>query len=279
MTHLETPAKINLWLKVVGLRQDGYHLLNTLMVPISLFDQIQVQETPDQDEITYIVKGQTTPIEGDILQKTLKKIRQNHQVPPLKITVNKNIPMGAGLGGGSSNAGALLSYLHTHFQVPMATITKLAPEIGADVPFFINPTPAIATGIGENLKPVAVTPMWLVVAKPNFSMSTPEVFKQFDASSPQNQESTNNDTLNQFDINNLPPLLTNDLEQAASHINPQVTQLKSALQEQGAAGSLMSGSGSSVFGLFLDESRAEKAQKNLQKAYANYDLYMCRTLG
>ena len=177
-------------------------------------------------------------------------------IAPLNVSIHltKRIPAGAGLGGGSSDAAAVLNHLNRYYKQPFSntTLRTLALELGADVPFFINARPALATGVGERLEPYAALPPWaVVVVYPSFSISTGEVFKNLNLRLTKCEKH-----LRYFPFKygkfDMARHLCNDLETVAIRQFPVIRKIKNELLNQGAMGALMTGSGSAVFGLFAD---------------------------
>jgi len=254
-----SPAKINLFLHVSEKRQDGYHEIVSLMSCVSLYDIISFDfgggitsvmctdpEIPC-DERNHALKA---------AHLFFEKFRKNEGV---KIRIEKNIPAGAGLGGGSSNAATVLSCLNKWFENPFSVeeISEMGLEIGADVPFFLHKKPSLATGIGEKLKDYPLKLAYkILIVYPGFGVLTKEVYNNL------NLRLTNCKNklkklafMQEFDLK----LLCNDLESAAISKYPEINEAKEAILKQGAAGVLMSGSGSSVFGLFSNNDSAINA--------------------
>lgn len=263
--ELQSPAKINLFLEVTGKRPDGYHNLSTLMCCIGLCDSIHLSFKKKQTTVSCshpnVPEDKTNLAHraATLFYKTVK-IREG-----VHIVIDKKIPVGAGLGGGSSNAAAVLKGLNAFYDSPLTdnTLITLGKSLGADVPFFISGKPAIATGIGDILTPcphIESCPVLLIY--PSVPVSTAEVYKNL------NLRLTKNKKINTkifFRLNKLnwgrdaPKLLYNDLETAASAICPEIQKAKAALLQNGALGALMSGSGSAVFGIFENFEKAKKA--------------------
>jgi 4-diphosphocytidyl-2-C-methyl-D-erythritol kinase len=263
------PAKINVFLRITGRRPDGYHLLDSLMVPISLCDEIQLEAWNvergtwnDTRAITVTCDDPTLPTdETNLAYKAATLLCKEANVQArIAIDLRKRIPAGAGLGGGSSDAAAVLKGLNTllaaGFDEPR--LCSLATRLGADVPFFIPCRPARVQGIGEILTPVsALPPQWFVVVIPPFGVSTPWAYCQFDELPSQNDAFVPVELID----GEWPSvqLLLNDLERAVIPAHPLIGELKEQLLQLGAESALMSGSGSSVFGMFADRVRAEQA--------------------
>jgi 4-diphosphocytidyl-2-C-methyl-D-erythritol kinase len=263
---ISAPAKINLFLQVLGRRGDGYHELRTLMCCIGLHDTLIIRmDTPDNG-----LTCSDPRIPCDESNLVLKAVLLFNQVlaaettiTPLNVSVEliKRIPVGAGLGGGSSDAAAVLNHLNRYYHHPLSEreLHAQALSLGADVPFFIHGRPAIATGIGERLEPYAgLLPWGVVVVFPGFGISTAEVFKNLNLGLTKCEKRLRYFPFKygKFDIVHH---LCNDLETVAAYRFPVIEKIKKELLNQGAIGSLMTGSGSAVFGLFSDLQAAHRA--------------------
>jgi 4-diphosphocytidyl-2-C-methyl-D-erythritol kinase len=273
---IRAPAKINLWLRVVGKRSDGYHLLDTLLLPVSLYDEITIEkgrksgkQNALKDRIRVSCDDPSVPqgrqnlaCKAALLILTEKGIDE-----PVKIRIRKRIPVGAGLGGGSTDAAATLVGLNRLFRLgfTLKRLEKISSALGADVPFFIRGVPARARGIGERLTPLRRVPrLWLVIVYPGFPVSTAWAYGNL---SPKLTKGIVNISINLSlgSSANLRKLLVNDLETVTMGRYPRIGSLKEELARQGAVGTLMSGSGSSVFGVFPSKRSAERAFRRLRK--------------
>ena len=268
--ELRAPAKINLYLKVVGRRNDGYHELRTLMCCIDLYDTLQLRMGTDQSGI--VCSDPDLPRDGSnlVLRAAMDyhaALEADTDILPQNafIHLTKRIPSGAGLGGGSSDAAAVLNGLNQYYGAPFdrSKIMALALKIGADVPFFIDGRPALASGVGEVLSPYdRLPPYGVVVVYPGFGISTAEVFKNLNfgltkCEKPHRYFLFNKGKSDRFCH------MCNDLESVAIRQFPVIETIKKELLNQGAVGALMTGSGSAVFGLFADLSSAQTAAKVL----------------
>lgn len=271
---IRAPAKVNLFLRVLGRRRDGYHVLDTLIVPVSLYDDIEIRRLPAKPQqsanprITIACDNPVVPRGEENLayraaQLLLEQVDRRTSV---HIYIQKRIPLGAGLGGGSTDAAATLLGLNRLFKLNLsaARLESLALRLGADVPFFIRARPARAHGIGERLRPVTrLVHFWLVILYPGFPVATGSVYKKLPKKltkpTPGNSIAT---FLKRFD--RLPELLVNDLECVTLESYPKIRSLKEKLLREGAAGGLMSGSGSSVFGVFGSKRLAQRAFDRLR---------------
>ncbi len=262
---------------MVGRRKDGYHLLDTVLVPISLYDEIEIQKfKSDNDraessrtriEVTCdhpLVPAGRQNIAFRAADLIMKAADINQRV---SLHIHKNIPVGAGLGGGSSDAAAILVALNRLFRLgySIRKIEKLGLLLGADVPFFIRGRPARARGIGERLTPlVKFRRFWLVILYPGFPVSTAWVYGKLHPKLTKSKVNTSIiASLRSFA--EIRKVLVNDLEAVTIGKYPRIGLLKERLRREGAVGVLMSGSGSSVFGIFANRRLAFSAFKRLKK--------------
>jgi 4-diphosphocytidyl-2-C-methyl-D-erythritol kinase len=253
------PAKVNICLRIVGRRDDGYHLLDSLMVPVSLYDEILIDVQSGALDIVVTCNDPTIPTDRTNLAYRAAALlcRETDTQGKISITLHKRIPAGAGLGGGSSNAAAVLKGLNTLLSVklPDDQLCALGARLGADVPFFIPCCPAKVTGIGEILTAISPLPLcWFVIVVPPFGVSTPWAYRRFDELPP--AETSQSQGVSCWPSSE--PLV-NDLEQAVIPAYPQIGKIKDSLLHLGAEGALMSGSGSAVFGIFRSRVSAEQA--------------------
>lgn len=273
--HVLAPAKINVFLRITGRRPDGYHLLDSLMVPINLCDEINLEAWNvergtwnDQETITVTCDDPTMPTdETNLAYKAARLLCKEAEVKAhISIDLRKRIPAGAGLGGGSSDAAAVLKGLNVLLSLGFdeQRLCSLATRLGADVPFFIPCRPARVQGIGETLTLLpALPPKWFVVVVPSFGISTLWAFRRFD------ELSSQEDMVGAIELSDRQwpegKLLVNDLERAVIPVYPLIRELKEKLLQLGAESTLMSGSGSAVFGMFAGRLAAERAAKPLEK--------------
>ena len=271
--HL-APAKLNIRLKVVGRRPDGYHELVSVMVPVGLYDRIELQMTAGRNvEIT--CSGISVPTDEENLAYRAAKAFLSHAGLDhgVSLRLTKNIPVAAGLGGGSSDAACVLSALNRLCSFPLspADMEKEALRLGADVPFFLNATPSIARGIGEILEPIEAWPrLWYVIIMAPIRVSTSWVYGKFAGLSSREQGLELTTDEYHFIMTNLQrkPLrfdhfLENDLERVTASLFPVINSIKKSLVDAGAEGALMSGSGPGVFGVFGSKDRALDAKRHL----------------
>jgi 4-diphosphocytidyl-2-C-methyl-D-erythritol kinase len=259
---VHAPAKINLALKILRKRADGYHDIKSILQKVSLYDTLSLKRSPLQG-ITVTADDPSIPTDSRNLAYRAADLllKQQKITPGISIHIKKRIPAGAGLGGGSSNAAATLTGLNKLLRCNLTEteLLRLGVEIGADVPFFIYDKPsALAEGIGEQLSPVTIqVPLWLVIVFPGFSISTKWAYENYRVLT---NEGKNIRIPPYFEqLNSVLHILSNDLENVVTKQYPEIQEIKHTLIQAGACGSLMSGSGSSVFGIFPDEQQAQEA--------------------
>jgi 4-diphosphocytidyl-2-C-methyl-D-erythritol kinase len=262
--RIQAPAKINIMLKVVGKRADGYHNLVSIMVPVDLCDHIYLRPT-QKPGIRLTCRGLPLPSgDGNLVFRAAEAFyREVSLTPGIHLTLEKVIPVAAGLGGGSSDAAVTLLALNDRHQkmLPQPSLLAVAARLGADVPFFLYRRPCIATGIGDMLEPLDSWPhLWYLIVKPPFSVSTEWVYRNFklELTSTSSADILNYLKKQPFEISRL---LENDLEKVTASHFPVILTIKKALLEAGAVGASMSGSGPTVFGVFTDRDRLNDAAR------------------
>lgn len=259
---LQSPAKINLFLKIVAKRPDGYHDLFSLMCAIGLYDYIHIR--PGEHTVSITCAHPDVPEdESNLAARAVLKFYEviGMNPPGIHIEIQKKIPVGAGLGGGSSNAATVLTALNRFLNNPLPgpVLKKIGSGLGADVPFFLSGEPALASGIGDQLQAIGpICPYHVVIVDPMIPVNTGKVYKSFKLRLTK-CEKINNEL--KFKKSCLDPIdyLCNDLETVTARMHPEINQIKDALCAAGARGACMSGSGSSVFGLFDDRAKANQA--------------------
>ena len=263
------PAKVNLFLRIIGQRPDGYHLLDSLMAPVSLYDEIEItaeKTVGTGPHIRVCCNDPGIPTDqSNLAYRAAALLCQEAGIGThITMTLHKNIPAGAGLGGGSSDAAAVLKALNQAFSLGLNTarLCRLAAQLGADVPFFVPCQMARVGGIGEILTPLPPLPQrWLVIVVPGFPVSTPWAYQRFDALQPDLPEPHAIDRIPPLDTQQWPnaALFVNDLEQGVLPEYPLIADRKKQLSVLGAEVALMSGSGSAVFGIFKTQEDATHA--------------------
>ncbi len=258
------PAKVNLYLRVVGKRRDGYHLIDSLMVPVSLYDEIEITTSrTTKSVLTVTCDDPIVPVgKKNLAYKAAALVLDRASVSErVHIHIRKKIPVGGGLGGGSSDAASTMLGLNQLLDlgVTKRSMLELATQLGADVPFFVHGHPAIVRGIGERLKLLTSVPkLWIIILYPGFPVSTRWAYQSLKFKLTKVIRNTKLN-LHLDNCGELAPLLVNDLEGVTIRRYPRIAHLKQRLLQEGAIGALMSGSGSSVFGIFAAEKRAKKA--------------------
>ena len=271
-----SPAKINLFLQITGKRSDGYHDLFSLMCCIGLYDTVSldvgVKKTAVSCEHPHVPEDRTNlaVAAADLFYRQLKK---NDGV---NIAIKKEIPVAAGLGGGSSNAAAVLIGLNRYYGDPFSQdeLMAMGLSIGADVPFFIFGKPATALGIGEKLTVYpGLKKLKILLVFPGFTVSTAAVYKNLNLRLTKCKKKLKESFL---DRRGFDPgcHLCNDLEAVVASEYPVINTVKTALLDHGALGALMSGSGPTVFGLFSDSDKAAEAKRVLARSDSTWQLYI-----
>lgn len=263
--ELSSHAKVNLRLDVLGKRADGYHDIRTVLQKVSLEDELRIAIS--KSGIKVACDNRLVPVnEGNLAYTAAQAMLNRYDIKDgVHISIKKNIPVAAGLGGGSSNAASILVGINQLFGLGISTpdLMKMGSDIGADVPFFIFGETALATGIGDRLKSIEMIPkLWLLLITPDIQISTAWAYRNLRmglTSKPINISIPNC-------INHLTEIITilsNDLEKVVIPRYPVIQRIKEELLDKGAQGSLMSGSGSTVYGIFLSEDEAKEAYVQL----------------
>ena len=258
------PAKVNLCLHVLGRRADGYHDLATLMQQVDLRDRLEVVIGTGSNITVHCPQVKLPPGVENLAARAARLFLQRvGETCSVTIGIEKRIPEAAGLGGGSSDAAAVLRALNDLLRSDLcrSELMVLGRQLGADVPFFLYGKTAWATGVGDRLQGwPGLPPLWLVLVNPRFAVSTRQIFQNLGlthhrpvARIPRFPQGTSA----------LVRLLHNDLEVVTCQHHPVITTIKERLIASGAEGALMSGSGPTVFGIFEDRGRAERAAESI----------------
>ena len=248
-------AKINLGLRITERRPDGYHNLETIFYPIHLEDALEVVPLKDNKQ-EYDLKITGTPIDGttedNLVVRGYRLLKQDFDFPPLHIYMYKHIPLGAGLGGGSSDAAFMIKLLNEKFALGMTTgqMEAYASRLGADCAFFIQDRPVLATGIGNEFTPIdlSLKGMYIVLVKPSVSVSTREAYAGVTPQRPDVPLTT----LIRRPIEEWRDCIANDFEPSVFRAYPEIAAIKDKLYDMGAVYASMSGSGSTVYGIFRE---------------------------
>jgi 4-diphosphocytidyl-2-C-methyl-D-erythritol kinase len=257
------PAKLNLFLEVLGRRPDGYHDLSTVMVPIDLYDTLEVTEAK-----RFALEVDGPPLPGtNTVEKAYRAVAERRGIPGVRARLVKRIPAGSGMGGGSSDAAAMIEALDALFDLGLDR-HEVAASIGSDVNFFLERGPALCTGRGEKVAPLASRArVHVVVAWPGFPLATADVYRrvrEFLTESPRDVI----DFLNKFDRGEpgaLGRVLFNRLESAAFDLHPGLGRARRALARLPFAGARMTGSGSALYGLCATRAEAERLARRVRE--------------
>ena len=271
---LKSRAKVNLSIDVLGKREDGYHLVEMIMQTIDLYDKLKITEI---EENSILIKSNSLDIplnEDNIMYKAVNLLKNQFNIEKgIEISIEKNIPVAAGMAGGSSNAAAVLVGLNKLWNLGLSKneLKDIGLKLGADVPFCITGGSALAEGIGEELTNIKGLPedLNIVVCKPNIFVSTKEVYQSLNMDKvkrrPKNKELI--DALQKEDVKFISENMVNVLEEVTSLKYSEIGQIEDIMIKNKALGSMMSGSGPTVFGLFDNKDCAIKAKEDLQAKY------------
>lgn len=271
---LKSRAKVNLSIDVLGKREDGYHLVEMIMQTIDLYDKLKITEI---EENSILIKSNSLDIplnEDNIMYKAVNLLKNQFNIEKgIEISIEKNIPVAAGMAGGSSNAAAVLVGLNKLWNLGLSEneLKHIGLKLGADVPFCITGGSALAQGIGEKLTNIKGLPedLNILVCKPNIFVSTKEVYQSLNMDKvkrrPQNKELI--DALQKEDVKFISENMVNVLEEVTSLKYLEIGQIEDIMIKNKALGSMMSGSGPTVFGLFDNKDCAIKAKEDLQAKY------------
>lgn len=246
-------CKINIGLNIVSKRSDGYHNLETVFFPIPLRDNLEFKEIENEDVPYRLVSG-GVPIEGkpedNLIVKVYLDMKAEFNLPALELCLYKNIPMGAGLGGGSSDAAAMMKGLNEAYNLQLSAedMEKRLAKFGADCPFFVRNKPAYATGIGDELTNcnVSLKDKFIVLVKPDVFVSTKEAYAHVTPKLPAIPLAE----AIKLPIETWKEQIVNDFEQSVFPFHPELPAIKQTLYDMGAVYASMSGSGSTMYGIF-----------------------------
>ena len=260
------PAKLNLFLHILGRRSDGYHQLQTLFQLLDKGDTLQFASLSGgelQLEVRSNTTGQRLPLQNNLILQAARLLRTCAGTPALgaRISVDKRIPMGGGLGGGSSNAATTLIALNRYWQLNLSQteLKALGLQLGADVPLFIDGRSAWGEGVGEKLQAVTLPPRWFLVATPDCAVSTSEIFNHENLT-------RNSPAIKMADF--LAGVARNDCEPVTCELYPEVEQALTWLTQFGQA--RMTGTGASVFADFTAEANANAALSQLPARWRGF---------
>lgn len=291
MIEKKAYGKVNLGLDIVGRREDGYHLVRMVMQSVDIYDFLTFEKLPDEadtavkagsaakDKPEIQIVSTNDPLlslgEDNLIYKACRLLMDRYAVKDgVKVTLTKNIPIAAGMAGGSSDCAAALKGMNELFELGLsdAELREIGVTLGADVPYCIMGGTALSEGIGEVLTRLPDIPeVIFLIAKPEFGISTKEAYGAFDSIPEEEIAHPDIDGMTEAvragDTKGIVKRLGNVLEQASVPAHPQIEEIKRMMAENGADGALMSGSGPTVFGIFFDENRtaSDRAWNALMK--------------
>ena len=275
------PAKINMILRILDRRPDGFHNLWSIMQTVALQDEVQIRLRPDRQDIQ--LRCDATQLAADqsnlVYRAAAEVLARARRSIGLDIELRKRIPMGAGLGGGSSDAAATIVGLNRLLQLGWSPtqMADVGESLGSDVPFFFFAPSACVAGRGETVRPVEIDGVrWVVLVNPGFGVNTKWAYQELAATrtvvTPLSVVQQELDRLSQVSWAQLLSAAENDFEGPVFAAHGKLREIKRSLQAHGAEGALLSGSGATVFGVFGDEARARLTQaqfagENLLKVF------------
>lgn len=267
--RIKAHAKINLGLDVIGRRSDGYHEVKMIMQSIGLCDELILEKTAEGIALT-ADSAELPPTEDNLICKAARLMFDTFRIAGgVQIRLQKNIPLAAGMAGGSTDAAAAMKGINRLFELglPLSRLMELGVSIGADVPYCILGGTALAEGIGEKLTPLTPAPdFYLLVATPDISVSTKYVYENLDSAAIERHPDISG-MVRSIETGSLQGVLDrmgNVLETVTIPAHPVIDTIKYRMRELGAVNSLMSGSGPTVFGVFLSERQAEFALEQIK---------------
>lgn len=278
--ELKALAKINLGLDVLGRRENGYHDVRMVMQSIYLYDEVKIEKTEAPgialaSNLSFLPTG-----EGNIAYKAAQLLTEEFEIGEgVKITLNKHIPVAAGLAGGSSNAAAVLFGMNRMFHLGLTREELMARgvRLGADVPYCIMRGTVLAEGIGEELSVLPAMPKCTVlIAKPPVSVSTKVVYEALDAKEIVEHPDIDGiiNGLEKHSLKQVAACMGNVLEDVTIPMHPVIEQIKGEMKEAGALNAMMSGSGPTVFGLFESRAAAREAQRRIREKSLTRQVYV-----
>lgn len=267
---LRAYAKINLALDVVGRLENGYHLVKMIMQTVGIYDELTFEKT--EGEISISTNCGELPLDqGNLIYKAVLLMKETYGIRGgVRVHLEKNIPIAAGMAGGSTDAAAALKAMNDLYGLDLSTqeLMQIGVKIGADVPYCILGGTALSEGIGEILTPLKKAPRCvLLVAKPGINVSTKEVYQRLDSKEIPAHPDVDGMVIAiaEGNLSGIAERLGNVLETVTVELHPIISQIKKVMLEEGALGSLMSGSGPTVFGIFETEEQAQKAMKAIEE--------------
>ncbi|WP_086429499.1 4-(cytidine 5'-diphospho)-2-C-methyl-D-erythritol kinase [Staphylococcus cornubiensis] len=282
MIYETAPAKINLTLDTLYKRDDGYHEVEMIMTTIDLNDRLSFEKRNDSRIVLKVDETFIPSDDRNLAYRAALLMKETYQIKQgVTITLEKNIPVAAGLAGGSSDAAATMRGMNRLFELnrSLDELSELSAAIGSDVPFCVYGTTALCKGRGEILEILPKTPSaWVIIAKPQAGLSTPEIYGGLDLSQPFPVHTAQClKAIEENDYDALCQSLSNRLEPVSMRLQPEIAKIKTNMLNNGADGALMSGSGPTVYG-FAQRERQARHIFNAVSGCCN-DVYLVRTLG
>ena len=262
---LKSPAKVNLRLEILRRRKDGYHELRTIYQKINLSDTLYFSLKKGKGiSIETDHPGLSTGEDNLVYRAIRLATNESGYRDGMRVKIEKRIPLGAGLGGGSSNAASTLMAMDRLLGLKLSKkrLMEMGLQIGADVPFFFLRGAAVASGVGEKLKRIELPSLWFVLIYPNFEVSTRWAYQNFVLTRARFR--LNLQTFPRS-LRGISSALWNDLESVVSKEHPQIEEMKAVLVSSGSLGTLMTGSGPTVFGIFSADKDATSAYRKVKK--------------
>lgn len=267
---LKAYAKINLSLDVTGKLENGYHLVKMIMQTVNIFDVLHFEKTDGEIQIQLTAGNREVPLDqGNLIYKAVRLMQEKYGVKGgVKVFLEKNIPMAAGMAGGSADAAAALKAVNLLYDLGLTQqeLQEVGVKIGADVPFCIMEGTALSEGIGEILTELPAPPRTiLLVAKPPINVSTKEVYEELDSREIKAHPDVDGmvEAIRQGDLPGITKRLGNVLQTVTETKYPVISLIKKIMLDCGAQGSMMSGSGPTVFGIFEDREAAVEALEKI----------------
>ena len=273
-------AKINLGLDVLRRREDGYHEVKMIMQTVDIYDVLTFVKAPADVFRLSVDSAQIPDDDNNLVLKAARLLFATAGIDAgVEVTLQKNIPVAAGMAGGSTDAAATLIGLNALYDLRFTTeqLQEIGVKLGADIPYCIMGGTALSQGIGEILRPLPAPPRaHLVIAKPDLMISTKYVYENLHANSLKMHPNIDGmiEALSNRDLIKMCSLMGNVLETVTEKENPIITQIKDLMKEQGATGALMSGSGPTVFGIFTEEEKARNCFQKIQEENLAKQLFL-----
>ncbi len=282
--RLKAYAKINLGLDVLGRLSNGYHEVKMVMQTVDIYDELSFEKIPEGIEIVTDC-GELPLDENNLIYKAIRLMQETYRVTGgVRVELQKNIPIAAGMAGGSTDAACALRAMNILFQLGAtdAELQNLGVKIGADVPYCVCGGTVLAEGIGEKLTPLKAVPdCCLLVAKPNINVSSKYVYEHLDAMTIQTHPDIDGmvDAINRGDFGKIVGCMGNVLENVTIEAHPVIARIKEQMCQNGAINSMMSGSGPTVFGIYAEEGAAQRAYGKIEKLIPEGQLFVTRLWG